>query len=196
MSSASGDIAGVKAALRESLKQAIAEMNDAQRSEGSERVCRQIHEHEIWKSARTVMLFAPIKGEPNLRPLAIEAMRRGRLCLPRVDWVQKRMAAAQVVDLERSLILRRNNILEPRPECREIPAAEIDLVLVPGLGFDRTGRRLGRGGGFYDRYLADPSLQAFRCGVLFDCQLIESIPAEPHDIVVQYLATPSQLWKT
>ena len=66
----------------------------------------------------------------------------------------------------------------------------------PTPEFDRTGRRLGRGGGFYDRFLADSSLRAKRCGIFFDAQLVDAIPAEPHDIVVDFLATPSQLWKT
>jgi 5-formyltetrahydrofolate cyclo-ligase len=141
------------------------------------------------------MMFAPVSGEPNLRPLAVDILRRGRLCLPRVDWVHKRMAAASVRDLQRDLVMRRNNIREPVPECPEVPPAELDLILVPGLGFDRSGRRLGRGGGFYDRFLAEPSLRAIRCGVLFDAQLVDQVPAEPHDILVDYLATPSQLWK-
>jgi 5-formyltetrahydrofolate cyclo-ligase len=113
-----------------------------------------------------------------------------------VDWVAKQMVAAAVTDLDRSLILRRNRIREPLPECPVVPPSEIDLILIPGLAFDRTGRRLGRGGGFYDRFLADPGLRATRCGVLFDCQLLPEIPADPHDIRVDFLATPGLLWKT
>ncbi len=190
------DIAALKATLRHSLKESLAAVAEEAARQGSEQICQHIAAAAFWQTARAVMMFAPVKGEPNLRPLAVEMLKRGRLCLPRVDWAQKRMAAAAVGDLDRSLVLRRNNILEPRPECPEVPASEIDVILVPGLGFDRSGRRLGRGGGFYDRFLADPSLRAVRCGVLFDCQLVGSIPAEPHDIVVHHLATPSQLWKT
>jgi 5-formyltetrahydrofolate cyclo-ligase len=184
-----------KAALRVSLRQALAEVTEQQALEGAERLCWNIAASEIWRSARTVMMFAPVPGEPNLRPLAVEILRAGRLCLPRVDWMEKRMVAAAVRDLDRDLILRRNNIREPLPDCPEVPPAEIDLVLVPGLGFDRSGRRLGRGGGFYDRFLSEPTLRATRCGVLFDTQLVEAIPAESHDVMVEYLATPSQLWK-
>lgn len=190
------DIAAIKASLREAIKRSLGLLAEAEQHRGSQEICRQIAAAPFWQEARTVMMFAPIRSEPNLRPLAVEMLRRGRLCLPRVDWHQKRMAAAAVRDLDRSLILRRNNILEPRPECPEVPPGEIDLILVPGLGFDRSGRRLGRGGGFYDRFLAEPTLRAVRCGVLFEPQLVESIPAEPHDIVVDYLVSPGQLWKT
>lgn len=188
-------IAATKAALREHLRRSLAAITDQQAREGSDHLCRNIADSDLWKSARTVMMFAPVAGEPNLRPLATDILRRGRLCLPRVDWAQKRMAAAVVTDLTRDLVLRRNNIREPVPECPEIAPAELDLILVPGLGFDRSGRRLGRGGGFYDRFLADPAIRATTCGILFDTQLVEAIPAEPHDIVVNFLATPSQLWK-
>lgn len=185
-----------KAALRESCRIALNSMTLEQHRQGSELLCRTLAESDLWRSARTVMMFAPIAGEPNLKPLALDVLKRGRLCLPRVDWIQKRMAAAQISDLTQSLILRRNNILEPRPECPEIPPGEIDLILVPGLGFDRSGVRLGRGGGFYDRYLAQPEVRAIRCGVLFDCQLVDAVPAEPHDVRVGWLATPGELRKT
>lgn len=185
-----------KAALRDRCRIALKSMTVEQHRQGSEAICRHLASSDLWRSATTVMMFAPISGEPDLKPLAIDILKRGRLCLPRVDWFQKRMAAARVTDLAQSLILRRNNILEPRPECPEISPAEIDLILVPGLGFDRTGVRLGRGGGFYDRYLAQPEVRAARCGVLFDCQLVESVPAEPHDILVGWLATPGELRKT
>ena len=196
MSGVSMDQGATKTALRESLRKAIVAISEDEAGAWSEQLCRKVAASEPWKAARTVMMFAPVAGEPNLRPLAVEILKRGRLCLPRVDWVQKRMEAAAVQDLDRSLILGRNNIREPRPECPVVPPGEIDLILVPGLGFDRSGRRLGRGGGFYDRFLADPAVRAVRCGVLFDCQLVENIPAEPHDIHVNFLATPSQLWKT
>ncbi len=184
-----------KSALRESCRLALKAMTLEQHREGSEQICKLLAASDLWRSARTVMMFAPISGEPDLKPLAQDILKRGRLCLPRVDWFQKRMAAAQVTDLVQSLILRRNNILEPKPECPEVPPDQIDLILVPGLGFDRKGVRLGRGGGFYDRYLAQPEVRAARCGVLFDCQLVESVPAEPHDIHVGWLATPGELRK-
>lgn len=185
-----------KTALRESCRIALKAMTADQHRQGSEQLCQTLAASDLWRSAKTIMMFAPISGEPDLKTLALDILKRGRLCLPRVDWVQKRMAAAHVTNLTQSLILRRNNILEPKPECPEVPPAEIDLILVPGLGFDRNGIRLGRGGGFYDRYLAQPEVRAARCGVLFDCQLVDAVPAEPHDIRVGWLSTPEELRKT
>ena len=66
-----------------------------------------------------------------------------------------------------------------------------DLILVPGLAFDKSGARLGRGRGFYDRFLA--GITGFRVGVCFDWQLVESVPVEAHDIRMDAVVTPSQI---
>ena len=66
---------------------------------------------------------------------------------------------------------------------------KIDLIVVPGLAFSRDGHRLGRGAGFFDRLLAGPAAEAYKLGVRFDFQLLESIPIEPHDIVMDTVVT-------
>ncbi len=76
-------------------------------------------------------------------------------------------------------------IAEPVVEdCPVCPPEAIDLMLVPGMAFTREGARLGRGKGFYDRYMAQPELQAFRVGVCFAHQLVETLPTEPHDCAI------------
>jgi 5-formyltetrahydrofolate cyclo-ligase len=74
-----------------------------------------------------------------------------------------------------------------------MPLAKFDLVLVPGMAFDLHGDRLGRGRGFYDRLLAEAS--GVKCGVGYDFQLLEKIPAEPHDAKVDFIFTPSRCVK-
>ena len=79
------------------------------------------------------------------------------------------------------------NIIEPIGT--PIPASEIDLIIVPGVAFDKSGNRLGRGKGFYDRLLHN--LSAIKIGVGYDFQLIEKINTEPHDIAMDAIITPS-----
>ncbi len=80
-------------------------------------------------------------------------------------------------------------ISEPR-EGREIPPAEIDLVLIPGVAFDPSGRRLGRGRGFYDRYLARPdAAHIYKVGLCHPYALVPEVPAEPHDVVMDIVIT-------
>ena len=70
---------------------------------------------------------------------------------------------------------------------------ELDLIVVPGVAFDRAGRRIGRGGGFYDRLL--PQYRAVRAGICFDLQCLKTIPAEEHDIQMNLVATETKILK-
>jgi len=71
-----------------------------------------------------------------------------------------------------------------------ISGNRLDLILVPGIAFDLRGRRLGRGKGYYDRWL--PALRGKTCGVAFDEQIVDDIPLEPHDVVVNCILTPTR----
>jgi 5-formyltetrahydrofolate cyclo-ligase len=88
--------------------------------------------------------------------------------------------------------------LEPSPHGGLQPSADApllspDLVLTPLVGFTATGQRLGQGGGHYDRWLAaNPSVTAL--GLAWDCQLVDTLPAEPHDIPLRAIITPSRLY--
>jgi 5-formyltetrahydrofolate cyclo-ligase len=81
-------------------------------------------------------------------------------------------------------------VREPKPTAPVAALADAGLILVPGLGFDGTGRRLGFGGGFYDRLLAKPPRQTFLLGHAHSFQLETRLPDEPHDIKVKAVATP------
>lgn len=70
-----------------------------------------------------------------------------------------------------------------------VPAGEIDLVVCPGVAFTADGRRLGRGRGYYDRYLGDPVFRGFRVGVCYAHQLVDDLPVEPHDVRMDRVIT-------
>ncbi|HTG44362.1 MAG TPA: 5-formyltetrahydrofolate cyclo-ligase, partial [Verrucomicrobiae bacterium] len=72
----------------------------------------------------------------------------------------------------------------------EAPLNRLDFVLVPGVAFDSTGRRLGRGRGFYDQLLA--GVTGIKCGVALDEQIVEKLPTEAHDIAMDYILTPTR----
>lgn len=96
----------------------------------------------------------------------------------------------RAVEDPKALVTRRWELREPDPET-SLPVAleEIDLLLVPGVAFTRSGRRLGRGGGFYDRLLADPELCAVSFGICFALQVVDNLPTEPHDRPVDRIVT-------
>ena len=178
-----------KAAARTALRTALRELPAAQRVEESAAIVRHLTRWERWQSSRCVMLFAPLPEEPDLLGLFAAADGR-RLVFPRIaaDGV-----GLDVLAVNDPAALRRGSgrLTEPDPAvCEAVPAGCIDLVLVPGLGFAADGARIGRGRGFYDRFLAGPAAGAFRCGIALTPQLVASLPTEPHDVRMHAVAAP------
>ena len=90
--------------------------------------------------------------------------------------------------------LRSFGIMEPRLEHRTDPtrlvdSKELGLVLVPGLAFDLQGNRLGRGAGYYDKFFGRLPLEVPRIAIAFDCQIVDRVPTEPHDLPVNVIIT-------
>lgn len=131
-----------------------------------------------------VLGFLGLSDEPDLRPLLAELAVAGRLLLPRV-LPGDRLEVHAVRDLVRDTGPGAFGVREPvTPAATGLPAT----VLVPGRAFDPRGGRLGRGKGYYDRYLAGLP-QARRVGVAFARQLVEAVPEDPHDLPVHVVVT-------
>ena len=110
------------------------------------------------------------------------------LVLPRVNRAQRCLDLYAVGDLDRDLAPGVWEIREPVPErCTSAAAEKIELALVPGLAFDVRGGRLGYGGGFYDRLLAE--LTAVRVAAAFCVQMVEAVPMSEHDQYVDLIVT-------
>lgn len=146
--------------------------------------------HQAWRSSRVLLGYASFRQEVDTFPLLAEALAEGKeLVLPRVDPRARRLNLLRVRDLAADLEPGYQGIPEPRPgRCAPADPGAIDLVLVPGLVFDRRGFRLGYGGGYYDRLL--PSLSgALRVGLAFSLQVVDELPVLAHDLPVDVLVT-------
>jgi len=177
-----------KAALREQIRARLKSLTAGERAVAAELIGRRLRAQDFWTRAKTVLLFAPLPDEVNLWPLLEQALAEGKnLTLPRYDPRKKNYAAAQVTDLHRDLVAGVFGIREPAARCREIPLASIDLALVPGVGFDLQGNRLGRGRGFYDRWLT--GFGGLKCGLALDEQIADEIPTEEHDLRMDVVLT-------
>lgn len=138
------------------------------------------------EAARTVMVFYGVGKEPDTTGLIQALLDRGKrvalpVCLP-----GGQMEARLIGGLN-GLVCNRYRIPEPGPCCPTVPKAEIDVVLVPHLLCDRAGRRLGHGGGYYDRWLAD--FAGLSVAVCPAERLVEQLPAEPTDVPVHLVLT-------
>ena len=155
---------------------------------------------QCWSEARTVALFAAIRGEVDLVPLVPEALARGkRVVFPRTDRAGRTLAFHAVASAG-DLLPGTFDVPEPPADPgSRVALSGIDLLLVPGVAFDTRGCRLGFGGGFYDRLLGSaPGVGEARplaAGVAFECQVLEEVPTEPTDRRVDALVTQARsIW--
>lgn len=187
----SDPIREAKARLRRQLKAQWKGCEAGARESASRAALDRLLSRPEWQAARTVMCYAPLPDELDLWPLAARALAEGRrLALPRFDPGADAYEAAHVGDLERDVAAGAFGIREPLAARPRIPLNQLDFVLVPGLGFTCDGRRLGRGKGCYDRLLT--SIRGTACGVAMDWQVLDFIPAEPHDKHVDCILTPTR----
>ena len=166
----------------------------AERHDASLRLCERLAQNPLWQRSQCVLLFTPLPDEPDLSTLLASALATGKLvALPRHVPATDAYEAALIRHPATDLRPGKFGVLEPSTACATLPLMQLDLLLVPGIGFDVLGRRLGRGKGYYDRLLSQtPSI---KCGVAFDWQMVEQLPAETHDVPMNYLATPAR-WLT
>lgn len=192
------DLEQAKRSMRDARRRALAAVPSTQSQAWSDAIVRNILRSDLYGSARTVMAFLAIRGEPDLAALCRAALKAGKvLCLPRVDWGAGPgggMSAVRVRDIDSGLVVERMGVREPAAGGEVVPSADLDLILVPGLAFDEHGRRLGRGGGHYDRFLA--GLSSARAGVAFEVQLAPEVPAGPGDECVDAVVTERRIIQT
>jgi 5-formyltetrahydrofolate cyclo-ligase len=179
-----------KSRLRRSIREQLRALPDATLAAATAGVLHQLQAAKsLWRSPGSVALFGGLRGEPDLvRDFLPWLQARGwRTALFAVAGEQMRPAVVRgLEDCQRGP----HGIWEPAPKCPELTATELDVILVPGLAFGSSdGSRLGRGGGFYDRFLATPGLRARRVGLACEWQVAERVPCESHDIRVQELVT-------
>jgi 5-formyltetrahydrofolate cyclo-ligase len=173
-----------KTALRTHARRLLAALSPDARAAASAAICRRVAALPAWGGARTVAFYAAQASEPDLAGLF--AIPGKVACFPRVSGELLEFHRCAPRDL---LAAGRWNLLEPHPDCPIVPPAKIDLFLIPGLAFTRTGGRLGRGGGYYDRFLTRIHPAATKVGICFHAQLVPALPIEAHDHEVDAVIT-------
>lgn len=177
-----GDVEGDKAALRGRLKglKPGAGVGAA--------VCAQLRALPE-TGVGTVLAYLALGDEVNVDEWISWALGRGvRVCVPRVDWDAGSMEGVLLGSLG-DLTVGRYGLREPVGEAGVVPIEDMEAVLVPGLGFDLRGGRLGRGGGFYDRYLSRLPEGCARVGVAWSERVVDWVPVERWDQKVDMLVT-------
>ena len=182
-----------KAQLRLEMQNRLVAMSDEQRKDKSRKACRKLVSTPEFQNASTIMLYMSLPHELDTSEAILNAWQMGKtVVVPKVSWQQRHMIPVEINSLETGFASEVSGLRNPIMGV-PVPFEEIDLVVAPGLAFDRKGQRLGRGGSFYDRFFTNKELHCAKCGIGFSEQVIESVPAVEHDIPVDFLVTDEEL---
>lgn len=180
----------MKNTIRNRIKAVLAEMSPEASACKSLTVARRVSLLPAFGSARTVMLYLPIPGEVDVLPIARAAWRAGkRVLAPTACDHCRTMRAILCCPVNEEMFHPHHGLRQPNRDLGEYTADRIDLVIVPAMAFDPKGNRLGRGGGFYDRFLARPELRAATVGVAYDEQIVRDLPVGENDKPVDVVVT-------
>ncbi|SDR70952.1 5-formyltetrahydrofolate cyclo-ligase [Halopseudomonas xinjiangensis] len=188
--------------LRRRLRSARRALTPAQQRKASQELLRQLIHHQLFIRSRHIAFYLANDGEIDPAPLLAAARRLGKHCyLPIVTgWPADRMHF-QRISRDQRWTKNRFGIVEPvANRQRQAPVWRLDLVLLPLVGFDSTGNRLGMGGGFYDRTLAyrrrrKQWTRPVLLGLAHHCQKVERLPTASWDIPLDGIVTDQEkIW--
>lgn len=131
----------------------------------------------IYRQAKSVMVYYPLKGEVNILEMIRKDIKSKRFLFPVMDVKAKKLQAYEVKNLDDEFVTGPHGVREPdTAKTQKFDIREIDMVIVPGLGFDSKRNRLGRGAGFYDRFLQRLTSSTKKVGIAFDFQISQDLP--------------------
>jgi 5-formyltetrahydrofolate cyclo-ligase len=185
-------VAEEKGRLRAEVRRRLKELNPASIQRSSAKAILRLQAADAWRRAKSVLAYSATAHELDLWVALKEARSTKKIiALPRYDARTQSYCAALLPEDPGQLTPAGFGILEPPADMPCVPLNQLDFVLVPGLAFDIRGSRLGRGKGFYDRLLAEVK-NGIKCGVALDEQIVERLPAEDHDVVMNFILTPTR----
>lgn len=185
-----------KADVRAVMKAKRNELSDSERQIKDRIIFNNVINDSIFNSSNIMFIYVSFKNEADTHNIIDYALRKGKIvCVPEVNEKTRTMKALKIDSLKKNMHANNYGILEPDDSAAEIPGDKIDLVLVPGLAFDLMGGRLGYGGGYYDRFLRGMRKDALKIGLAYDFQIVQEVPTESFDVLINGLITESRVEK-
>ena len=169
-----------KSEIRAEVRRRIKELTSEQKSLSATKIFTTIEQNQNFAKAECIALFASMKDEVSTDYALYAWLKMGkRIVVPRVEGDIMRFYEYSPKRMQTGSF----GIEEPIGD-KEVSPAEIDLIIVPARAFTRSGERLGRGGGFYDKYMSLNGFRAYKIGIAYACQIFDTLPHAPHDIKV------------
>lgn len=186
-------------------KQAIREQAHANRNaqenkdELSKQICAKFMALQDYAAAKTVMFYIDVRSEVRTRHNLPDALASGKRII--VPWCNEagELELFHLANMD-ELSIGMYKILEPKPELRKLPEKivgpkDLDIVMVPGVAFDRRGARMGHGKGYYDKLLQHARPECPLIALAFECQFFPEIPTAKHDIFMDKIITEAAVYE-
>lgn len=184
-------------AAKKSLRAQVLAARDAMlpevRQAAAQAITTRLCQMPQYREAGTVLTYMSFGTELDTHAFFDRVLSDGKIAvLPRIDKPTKSLALHRV-NGHADLVDGVWGIREPRADAPTLAIDAIDMVLMPGLAFDRSGNRLGYGAGFYDRLLSRSAEKPFRIAAALDCQIVDAVPVDAHDRPCHCVITETQL---
>ena len=185
-----------KKALRKEILAKRNIMDAIEKEEKDRKILDEFYESNYYREAKNIFIYISYDSEVNTKGIIKKALRDNKkIYVPRTEFKTRLMDAVEITSLN-NLIESEYGILEPSVEEPHIDPNEIDLIVVPGVAFDRNGGRMGYGAGFYDRYFKkiskDNMKKVIKLALAYDFQILEKIPMNEQDVPVNYIITETK----
>lgn len=188
-------MAKLKEKIRRDLLRKRLALTEEEIREKSLLIKKKLFELKKFKEAEILMFYASFKNEVDTLDMIKEAITLGKdIALP-VTLERGEIKPYHIQNLKEDIISGRFGIPEPKvSEEREVNIKEIDMIVVPGIAFDKYGCRIGFGQGFYDRFLHSVSPRPFCVGLGFEFQIVDAIPSQSYDEKLDMVITESHIY--
>ena len=172
-----------KKQIRSKILLRLKTQKEEDRDRKSEKIKEKLLRTQVFKKAKTVMFYIAFGGEVNTKEMIKKAKKLGKKIAVPVCVKDRISIRPCILDYSAGLKKGPYGVLEPAVR-RFVPLEKLDLVIVPGVAFDKKGKRLGRGKGCYDRFLEKIPKHSTAIGLAFDFQILPAIPTKTHDVSV------------
>lgn len=179
------DPAYLKKKLRSEMRAQLAQLDPNEKHALDELIFKQLSNYKKFQQAKTIGIYASTKLEAGTHQIIKQTLGNKQVFLPVINGAELEFHQLNSTD---ELTEGKFNILEP-PKGNKIAPQELDLLIVPAVAIDKYGHRLGQGGGFYDRMLTD---EVHSLAIIYNFQLVNSLPKESHDKPVGVVITESK----
>ncbi len=183
-----------KKKVRKIIKTSLEQITDEKRVEYTKQISTQLYNLNEWKQSKVIGITISIPPEIPTLHIIEQAWREGKeVVIPKCNPEDKTMQFKKITSFEQ-LESVYSGLLEPVENTLEVRSEKINLLIVPGLAFTRDGYRLGFGGGYYDRFLS--GYNGPTIALAFECQLVDQLPTELHDIPVHLVVSTDKVYRT